>query len=957
MKDCKFCDKTGLLVQPLRYAVVAGYDPKALEAVAKLPGTLGAGVTDISLTNAKYAVRMLREGFLYVLTVREIEGKTIEGWTGYAVIHDAFLYQFDVKAPPSGPIEFSCDRDTCGVNASCVAFPHVENVKTSYWLFTPSVMTVAKLAEYRREKETFAKNGKLQEFNPKAWAKTGATSQTHSLKPEQLGNVVVEWQLYKQCKDALSNPLGIALTQHLFPANSCAYAGVPAPAPGKPPPGRLGQLQYQLEQQKGAAFVLFDAIGITQELNDFRNAPFDLVNAFLATADKAGITNQRKLEVSQAIEDMQMGFQKGLISSEAKWLDMHRQSSDRWHQQRLETAQMLRAQGRGAEAQAIEDDVARGLKVREINYTKAMQEAQDNGPKEWQSKYGERISQAEIDAFKANLRSITHEATKGAQQRGPDHLKWLASEPLLKAMDTYDKASLGSGFEFAMHYTVCTDGLTCTAAGEQQVSQWVGSTEAQRRNLYLRAFAYNQTDLETQVSAMLKEVHQQADAVEDASLISGALMLKAAKGVVDSMKKIDSAWDEWLRDGKVKSAQQGQGQPPSMFQTLSKWHKGMEGRTFKWVSELTQVTSRAAMGNPIDKRLVAVGAALIYSRMGELTEKITFDTVMLKIPPAELKERKQRRAALRAANKQQAVSMKAAAPFLEDPLADLLDDARLKAKNQVKLGLDELGKGERPPTNNYHQVRLGALLAGIEAIALANKLPHFSESPRAKAEVIASLLSIGAIFMDMQYALAKSIREIEPFKSTPAAKTVLRSLDAIRGGYKLAAGVLSTGAGAIAVILDFSKGFEEWNAKDKSDSRFLAVVYFGRGLVSVFAVTYGALAAFSYSAEWFAQLPKTGVWRRVAIFGARSATMEVVDKLVFRRTLLLIRVARLNLIGLALTVVEIGWLLYRDNKLQNWFDASTFRANKGIGIFSPKPFDTLEGEMEALQEARAEVGL
>ena len=36
MKDCKFCDKTGLLILPLRYAAVAG-EAAALSAVPELP--------------------------------------------------------------------------------------------------------------------------------------------------------------------------------------------------------------------------------------------------------------------------------------------------------------------------------------------------------------------------------------------------------------------------------------------------------------------------------------------------------------------------------------------------------------------------------------------------------------------------------------------------------------------------------------------------------------------------------------------------------------------------------------------------------------------------------------------------------------------------------------------------------------------------------------------------------
>ena len=61
-KDCKFCDKRGLLWLPLRYGAVGTAMPAALDPLPKLSGKLGQGVSDLALTTAKYAVRLLRTG-------------------------------------------------------------------------------------------------------------------------------------------------------------------------------------------------------------------------------------------------------------------------------------------------------------------------------------------------------------------------------------------------------------------------------------------------------------------------------------------------------------------------------------------------------------------------------------------------------------------------------------------------------------------------------------------------------------------------------------------------------------------------------------------------------------------------------------------------------------------------------------------------------------------------------
>jgi hypothetical protein len=124
MKDCKFCDKSGLLILPLRYAAVVGDDVKT--QLPALPATLGAGVSDLALTHGQYAPRLLRQGFVYMLVNRA----GIKYWQAYYATEDAFLARFDPETPPNTPIVFTCDRTACGIDASCIAIDKVETVST-----------------------------------------------------------------------------------------------------------------------------------------------------------------------------------------------------------------------------------------------------------------------------------------------------------------------------------------------------------------------------------------------------------------------------------------------------------------------------------------------------------------------------------------------------------------------------------------------------------------------------------------------------------------------------------------------------------------------------------------------------------------------------------------------------------------------------------------------------------
>ncbi|MET3135576.1 hypothetical protein AAKU55_005888 [Oxalobacteraceae bacterium GrIS 1.11] len=315
MKDCKFCDKEGLLILPLRYSAVVGEamdDPKKALLPA-LPPTLGDKVSDIVLTEAKYAPRLLRPGYLYVL----IKRSGLLYWEGYMVLDDAYLYKFPVEFPPQVAAPFSCDPGSCGIDASMISIPKVEFVEKIYLMFTPSRMTKAKLDEYKADPDGMlakkkASKHQMQMFDPKHWAH-GSTTQKHSMKPEQLSSQVPEFMLFKQGAQALSSELGKVMEAQHFPAIDAAYGRAPAPAPAAKPSKRLGALEEKMIKMKAAAFVIFDHIGVTQELNDFRNDAFKPVDDFMGKKEK-NISNTYRFDVNNAIGEVRAAMEKGVVA-------------------------------------------------------------------------------------------------------------------------------------------------------------------------------------------------------------------------------------------------------------------------------------------------------------------------------------------------------------------------------------------------------------------------------------------------------------------------------------------------------------------------------------------------------------------------------------------------------------------------------------------------------------------
>ncbi|SFX45936.1 T6SS effector BTH_I2691 family protein [Janthinobacterium sp. TB1-E2] len=961
MKDCKFCDKNGLFILPLRYAAVVGEG--AAGSVPALPGKLGDKVKHIKLENASYAPRLLRSGFLYVL----IKRSGLLYWEGYFADDDAFLSKFPVDTPPSAAVTFSCDRTTCGINASLIAIDKIEFVEKIYLLFTPTAMTTDRLDAYAANADARVGTGQMQVFLPKEWA-AGSTEQPHSLKPEELGKYVPESILARQYQNASKSQLGKNIMGQLYRGTADAFRGM-SNMPSATPGGRIGKLEEKMVAGKAAAFVVFDPIGITQELNDYRNAAMQPLEDFLKREDKDKISNQRKLEVMVAIEDVKdAAIKYGVEIRKKNLADL---DAIRLPNLDQDNAQMLRKLNRVKEAEIIEERIRKNEEARENRREHILATSEQNEREKFTGKYESLISVDEIDLLKKTLENLSNKADVETKKRNANHLKWVTSAELVDAFDSYDEQNLGSGFCFTLEHSLCTFGMFAHKDNLPILKSWMDVKAVERKNLYMRANFYNFKSLYDEAKKAFQEAKDQVEAAGDISKVQGAPWLKACKGLVDSFKKIDSAWDEWLRDKNIIDIHTGKTKPDpaNRIHSLSKYHRSVEGMVYARISEWTQAMS--SKSSRLDKAISSVVGALLYSKLADLAEKIGFEELMNPLKDkiaGELKEKAKKyadtlrteseknkleqgidRKAARMARAEATKIAQADAAKVEGSIEKLIEDEQLKVKNKIKLALDDIDKGKRPETNNFRHARIGVVLMSIEGISLTTKLPHFADSPRIKAEITASILSLSSMSFDLVYAVAKSIREISPYKNIVGIKD---AADVIRGGLKMTAGTLGASAGAIASCLDMLSAFDEYN-KERVNW-ILFGIYTGRAIMGLFNTGLGLIAAFSYAAPLLWRMAGSTLMSnsvlalRMTHFFAESATLAA--RLGLERTLWLIRLARFNLIGVAVTVVEVGYRVWiMDDALENWFQACTFR--KSRGWFSEKPYDTVEKELLELQKA------
>ncbi|MBB3261176.1 hypothetical protein F4827_006084 [Paraburkholderia bannensis] len=141
-QNCPFCDKHGLPILPVRYTIARADKGNA----PALAAPFGADVTSIDLPAkiARYTMRLLRPGYLYVFDEKRNE------WRGYIVNTQSYLYAFDIHAKVSGVVgekEFNnaCKAKNDPYLARCITVTDAANA-TRVWLgFSDTMWTPAVL--------------------------------------------------------------------------------------------------------------------------------------------------------------------------------------------------------------------------------------------------------------------------------------------------------------------------------------------------------------------------------------------------------------------------------------------------------------------------------------------------------------------------------------------------------------------------------------------------------------------------------------------------------------------------------------------------------------------------------------------------------------------------------------------------------------------------------------------
>ena len=273
---CVTC-KHSVSILPLRYAVLGSADFNEPQLpVPDLPKPLDPG--SLALSTARYGVRPLRQGYLYLFVRRYACDWVCEG--AYQT-YDSGLCKPLWPADGDG---FSYGSPMPNIGERVIRIADPEAVDEARMLFTPDPLTPSLLEAIRSEKRL---RETLRHLDIRQLIQSCRYSD-HVLTVEQLESRVAD-----QVAQG-SAVLAKALAGQLF-APPSGFAVLDHIAP---------QLAADKTNAQGFAVVLDDPIGITQELNAWRNQGAETLQAFMATVDNEGISNQRKHSIAFALDNL-----------------------------------------------------------------------------------------------------------------------------------------------------------------------------------------------------------------------------------------------------------------------------------------------------------------------------------------------------------------------------------------------------------------------------------------------------------------------------------------------------------------------------------------------------------------------------------------------------------------------------------------------------------------------------
>ncbi|WP_326489746.1 T6SS effector BTH_I2691 family protein [Paraburkholderia sp. ZP32-5] len=434
------CQKKGLPILPVRYAALAATRAHGIDGVPLVSGNFGMHVQDVANAKAKYTLRSLRSGFVYVYYPKTSK------WQCYAVTNEGNCYDCPLDTVLDRSLEkpFSCTQTGHPELAQCITIDHADTVGTVFLAFSDVQWTKAVRDAYAADKDG-CRTKRMQAFNASAWFASPGNA-THAASATHVQQVVSEYK-----------------------------GGGTVPFMTSPFPWRdrsqeaaaLNAAMDHLAPKKGAVFALWDPVGITQELNVENRFAYGVVQAKYQWGawSASMVMNWQAVVEDGAVKDDSSAEQmlEGQIMENNAILSL------------FDGGKAMNSQL----AQARASDQA-GLK-----------QVRDDS---WEP-YNDCVSvNAAGQYLKAMQKDFANEQNVTWLPLSQDYTKWLTSPNLAHVFQyDHDATDALSGMHYESTFTDCIAGASARKETFDQLTKWLQGKPDDQTNLLLRALCLNLT--------------------------------------------------------------------------------------------------------------------------------------------------------------------------------------------------------------------------------------------------------------------------------------------------------------------------------------------------------------------------------------------------------------------------------------------------------------------------------
>ncbi|WP_313422622.1 T6SS effector BTH_I2691 family protein [Stenotrophomonas rhizophila] len=490
---CEICDQKGLPIMPLRYAVARNdFETKA----PSLREPFGADVTSIALPDehAKYTLRVLRQGYLYVFN--EKRGQ----WRGYVVSQGGFLLEYDLEAgpPPDVGTAKPCARMSKSASSRCVMIPDAEKAGKIWMGFSDTAWTAAVLENNKREAY---RTKHMQCVDVGAWV-TGTRNQKHSAALDKLVTHVSEFAMPLPPLDFLKPDFLPPLLQN-FTYQIRLLGGTPA-------------FSHSLQAFENASASGHDFIEAAAKA--VASLPNKTPALMLAVNDPVGVT-------AEIASLMSVRLQKFLAEPSIKWPLVTASTIDSLqgivkNQAIMSRISLRKDSGNMVMAANPSMGLARifgGDEYRknadgaaELLTTANKAEVERAADEKWNSYLDKLRGGRAAPEYKVKQRALQQSIKKFDESviipLAEAHKAWITGSALAGCMEcNHDEADPHSGQGYVDSLTLCIQDTQDKKICFDVYDGWLSAKEIDRNNLLVRAMLYNQADIIRSIGAAMSK--------------------------------------------------------------------------------------------------------------------------------------------------------------------------------------------------------------------------------------------------------------------------------------------------------------------------------------------------------------------------------------------------------------------------------------------------------------------